>query len=475
MSSRWPLEPAGDEMRHMVDLAMERIVAHLESLPAQPASGARDGAALARSLRASMPESGRPLPEILEFLFARAIPCSFTTPGPGYLAYIPGGGLFHAAVADLIADAVNRYVGVFAAAPALAQLEANVLRWFAEIVGFPASAAGTLTSGGSLANFTAVVTARRSRLPEDFLRGTIYASRETHHSVAKAAMLAGFPPRSVRAIDVDGEFRMRPAALRRAIAADRAAGLEPFLVVGNAGTTNTGAVDPLRELAALCSEERLWLHVDAAYGGFFALTARGRLAMDGLELADSLVLDPHKALFLPYGTGAVLARDGAALRDAHRVDADYLPPPAEDDLPDFHAVSPELSRPFRGLRVWLPLQLLGAEPFRAALEEKLDLAQWLCQELRAEPDLEILAAPQLSLFAFRLHPAGCEGAALDDLNRRFLEAINRRGRVYLTATVLPQGFALRACVVSFRTHRDRVEAALEDIRGAAAECRAAPR
>ncbi len=459
----------------MVDLAMERIVEHLEALPTQPASGARDGAALARSLRASMPESGRPLPEILEFLFERAIPCSFTTPGPGYLAYIPGGGLFHAAVADLIADAVNRYVGVFAAAPALAQLEANVLRWFAEIVGFPATAAGTLTSGGSLANFTALVTARRSRLPEDFLRGTIYTSRETHHSVAKAAMLAGFPARSVRAIAVDGDFRMRPQDVRQAIAADRAAGLEPFLVVANAGTINTGAVDPLRELSSLCRDERLWLHVDAAYGGFFALTARGRRAMAGLELADSLVLDPHKALFLPYGTGAVLVRDGQALRDAHRVGADYLPPPAEDDLPDFHAVSPELSRPFRGLRVWLPVQLLGTEPFRAALEEKLDLAEWLCRELRAEPDVEILAAPQLSLFAFRLHPSGCDGAALDELNRSFLDGINRRGRVYLTSTLLPQGFALRACVVSFRTHRDRIEAALEDIRAAAVQCRTAPR
>jgi aromatic-L-amino-acid decarboxylase len=459
-------------MRRMVDLAMARIVEHIESLPVQPASGARDGAALARSLRESMPSSGRPLEEVLAFLFDRAVPCSFTTPGPGYLAYIPGGGLFHAAVADLISDAVNRYVGVFAAAPALAQLEANVLRWFAEIVGFPAGAGGTLTSGGSLANFIAVVTARRARLPEDFLRGTVYASDETHHSVAKAAMLAGFPPRQVRAVAVDAEFRMRPDALRAAISSDRAAGREPFLLVGNAGTTNTGAVDPLRELAEVARDERLWFHVDAAYGGFFALTERGRRAMDGLELADSVVLDPHKALFLPYGTGAVLVRDGATLKAAHRVDADYLPPPAEEDLPDFHAVSPELSRPFRGLRVWLPLQLVGSEPFRAALEEKLDLAEWLHRRLAAEPGIEILAAPQLSLFAFRLHPPDRDDAALDELNRRFLDAINRRGRVYLTSTVLPQGFALRVCVVSFRTHRDRVEAALEDIRAAAADCAA---
>lgn len=472
MTPHWPLEPSGDDMRAMVDLAMERIVGHIASLPSQPASGARDGAALARSLRASMPERGKPLPEVLDFLFERAIPCSFTTPGPGYLAYIPGGGIFHAAVADLIADATNRYVGVFAAAPALAQLEANVLSWFAEIVGYPAGAGGTLTSGGSLGNFIALVTARRTRLPEDFLRGVLYASRETHHSVAKAAMLAGFPVRNVREVAVDADFRMRPDALRQAIATDRAAGLQPFLVVGNAGTTNTGAVDALPELADIATGEAMWFHVDAAYGGFFALTARGRRVMAGLERADSIVLDPHKALFLPYGTGAVLVRDGAALRDAHRVDADYLPPPAEDDLPDFHAVSPELSRPFRGLRVWLPVQLLGTAPFRDALEEKLDLTAWMFDRVRELPDIEILAAPQLSLFAFRLHPPGLEGEALDELNRRFLAGINRRGRVYLTSTMLPQGYALRVCVVSFRTHRERIEEGFKDIQAAAIECAA---
>jgi aromatic-L-amino-acid decarboxylase len=381
---------------------MQRIVRHIESLPQAPANGAHDGAAMARSLREPPPAAGRPYEEILEFLFDRAIPNSFTTPGPGYLAYIPGGGIFHTAVADLIANSVNRYVGVFAAAPALAQLEANVLSWFAEWVGLPAGAGGTLTSGGSLANFTGLVVARRARLDENFLDATIYASRETHHSVAKAAMLAGFPTRNVRPLDTDDSYRARPEALRAAIAADRAAGLRPFLVVGNAGTTNTGAVDPLRDLARVASAEGLWFHVDAAYGGFFALTERGRRTMDGLELADSIVLDPHKALFLPYGTGALLVRDGAVMRDALRMEADYLPPPAEEDLPDFHALSPELSRPFRGLRVWLPLQMLGVEPFRAALDEKLDLAAWLCDEVRAIPGIEILAEPQLSLFAFRL-------------------------------------------------------------------------
>lgn len=470
MSARPPLEPDAAELRRLVDAAMARIVSHLESLPGQPAASVEGGAALARSLREPLPRSGQSLEELLELLFERAVPCSFNTAGPGYLAYIPGGGLFHAALADLIADSVNRYVGVFAAAPGLAQLEANVVAWFAEIVGYPAASRGILTSGGSLANFTALVTARRERLPADFLRGTLYASDQTHHSVQKAALLAGFPPENVRAVPSDGCYRLRVDALETMIAADRAGGWQPFLVVGNAGSTNTGAVDPLAELAALCRRERLWFHVDAAYGGFFLLTEGGRRVLAGIAEADSVVLDPHKGMFLPYGTGALLVRDGAALRRVHSVGAAYLPPAQQDlDLVDFHELSPELSRPFRGLRVWLPLKLFGIEVFRAALEEKWALAQQAADRIRGIPEIEMLAEPQLSLFAFRLHPRGLEGEPLDALNRRFLDAINRRNRVHMTATILPPGFALRICVLSFRTHQDRMDIAFEDIRAAAAE------
>ncbi|MBV8202801.1 MAG: decarboxylase, partial [Acidobacteria bacterium] len=196
-------------MRRLVDAAMDRIAPHIDSLPRQPAADASGAGPLARSLVEPLPELASPLGEVLDLLFERAVPRSFNTAGPGYLAYIPGGGLPHSAVADLIADAVNRYVGVFAAAPALSQLEANVLAWFGAIAGYPASARGLLTSGGSLANFTAVVTARRERLPEQFLAGTLYASDQVHHSVQKAALLAGFPPASVRSVPSDASFRLR--------------------------------------------------------------------------------------------------------------------------------------------------------------------------------------------------------------------------------------------------------------------------
>jgi len=451
----------------MVDQAMDRIVKHIESLPGQPVSDVSGGEALARSLVEAMPEQGTPFADLLDLLFERLIPKTFNTASPGYIAYIPGGGLFHAAVADLIADAVNRYTGVWMAAPALAQLEANVLRWFADIIGYPPQARGILTTGGSMANSTALVTARRSRLPENFLSGAIYLSDQVHHSVIKAALLAGFPERNLRLIPVSPDFRIRTDLLHEKIVADRRDGLTPFLIVASAGTTNTGAVDDLEGLADLAAVEKLWLHVDAAYGGFFMLTERGRKAMRGLDRADSVTLDPHKALFLPYGTGSLLVRDGETLRRSHTVHAEYLPPMQEDpDLVDFCLYSPELSRSFRGLRVWLPFKLHGVGPFRRILDEKLDLAEWAAAELRKIPGMEIVANPQLSLVAFRLARKGLSEHKVNDLNERLLEKVNARQRVFLTATSLAGRFVLRICVLSFRTHLDRMQAALEDIRSA---------
>ncbi len=464
------LELSPEEFRHLVDRAAKRIIQHVASLPDQPASDVEGGAELARSLQESLPRQGQKLEVLLDQLFDDLIPKSFNTAGPGYLAFIPGGGLLHSAVADLISASANRYVGVWAAAPGLAQLEANVIRWFCKIVGYPSEARGFLSSGGSLANFSALVTARRERLPDDFLKGTLYVSQEVHHSVQKAAMLAGFPARNVRSISSDQDFRIRLDELEDRIRSDRNEGWKPFLIVGSAGTTNTGAVDDLQALSELARDESMWLHLDAAYGGFFMLTERGRSIMKGLDRADSIVLDPHKGFFVPYGTGSLLVRDGQALKRAHSLHAAYMPDFQEDtDLVDFCEISPELSRAFRGLRIWLPLKMHGIEPFRRNLEEKLDLTHWATGRLKRLPHIEIVAPPQLSVVAFRLRAPGVEGEALDALNRRFLTRINARKRVYLTATTVKQGFILRICVLSYRTHLDRMQAALEDIEAAAEE------
>lgn len=460
----WPLEPDSVEMHRLVDEAMRRIVPHIESLPTQPAMNVEGATAFARTLIEPLPQHGTTYGELLDFLFDEAIPRSFNAAGPGYLAYVPGGGLFHSAVADLIADAVNRYVGVCAPAPALVQLEANVVRWFCEIVGLPQGAGGVLTSGGSIANFIAIVTARKARLGDDFRNAMLYCSRHVHHSFQKAASLAGFPFANVREIEVDDTFRMRPESLRDAIGRDRESGLVPFLVAGSAGTTATGAVDPLPELARICREENVWFHVDGAYGAFFALTERGRRVLRGLEEADSMILDPHKTLFLPFGTGAVLIRDASNLRRAHSSSADYLPAmQMEDELVDFCEISPELSRDFRGLRVWLPLKMFGIGPFRDQLDEKLDLITIVADGLREIDGIEIIAEPQLTILAFRLVRAGED---LDALNARLLDRINGRKRVMLTPTTVDGKFVIRVAIVAHRTHRDRIDMLLEDVRSA---------
>lgn len=466
------LELSPEAMQQLVMQALERLLPHVTSLSQQPSVDTDGAMELARTLKEPLPETGQPVSALLDLLFQQVIPKSFNTAGPGYLAYIPGGGIFHSAVADLVTDAVNRYMGLWLAAPGLAQLEANVIRWFCSIVGLPATANGLLTTGGSLANFSALVTARRERLPENFLSGVLYASDQVHHSVKKAALLAGFPEGNVHVIPSDERFCIRTDLLEQAIATDRQRGLTPFLLVGNAGSTNTGAVDDLQALADLAQRERCWFHVDAAYGGFFLLTVQGRALMRGIELADSVTLDPHKGLFLPYGTGSLLMRDGGALKRAHGVGANYLPSTEDDpDLMDFSQMSPELSREFRGLRVWLPLKMHGIGPFRRNLEEKLALTQWATEELRKIAGIEIVAEPQLSIIAFRVVRPGFSAEALNHLNQHVLSRINARKRVYLSGTSLGDTFVIRICVLSFRTHFDRVQMAVEDIRAAVKELR----
>ncbi|MCG8456801.1 MAG: pyridoxal-dependent decarboxylase [Holophagales bacterium] len=467
---RSPLELSPQEMRELAHLAVERVVEHVASLPEQPASDYGGAVDVAGSLIEPMPRAGEPPERILDRLFREIVPKGINTASPGFLGYVPSGGLFHAAVADLIANGINRYVASWHAAPGLAQIESTVVRWFCDMVGFPERAGGFLASGGSIANLSAIAMARSELLGEDFQRGTLYLADQAHHSNEKAARLAGLSRDNLRRVPVDGRFRICIDELRRRIRNDRNDGMRPFLVIGSVGTTNTGAVDDLQALADLAEEEGLWLHLDAAYGGFFVLTERGRRRMRGIERADSITLDPHKGLFLPYGTGCLLARDRCALERTHRVDAAYLPDREYGAEPvSFCDISPELSRDFRGLRVWLPLRMHGVGAFRDALDEKLDLAAWAAEELDRHPELEIVARPQLSTLAFRLARPGLGRDELDRANRALLEAVNARQRVFLSGTHLDTGFVLRLNVLGRRTPVDRLQRGLEDIRASARE------
>lgn len=470
--SRFPLEPDSATFRAWALAALGKLGPFLDRqdrAPLRPLTGSRR---LADRVHEPLPEHGAPLPGILQEVMSRLVPTSLNTTAPGFMGFIPGGGLPAVAIADLITAVTNRYTALWRAAPGLVQAEINVIRWLCQIVGYPPDAGGILTSGGSMANLTALVAAREDRLGEAFGDGLILISEQTHHSIAKAARISGFRADQIRPVAMDENFRIRPAALVRAIEEGRAAGLRPFLLVASAGSTAVGAVDPLAALGEVCAAEGLWFHVDAAYGGCFAWTARGREVLKGLESADSITLDPHKGLFLPYGTGTLLVRERERLRTVFSEDAAYMPSGAVDpDHWDFADLGPELTRPGRGLRIWLPLKLYGAAVFRSALDEKLDLAREAHERIAGLPDVRVVTPPTLSLFTFRVEPAGHPD--WNDFNRRILRRVNRRQRVFLTGATLrdpgPDSFVIRVCILSFRTHLEQIDVLLEDLRGAMEE------
>lgn len=465
------LEFSAAEMRAMADAVVSRSVDHIVSAERQPSCGDVDAGVLCRSLREPAPERGVALDPLLDQLFNEWIPRSFTTIGPGYLAYIPGGGLYPAALADFIADTTNRFTGVWMAAPALVQLEANALDWLREWMGFPDGARGLFTTGGSMATFNAIVCARERHLGAEIRRGVLYTSDQAHHSILKAAKLAGVMPDRVRAVPSDGRYRLRRDALADAIAVDRRAGLTPFAIVSTAGTTNTGAVDPLEAIADVAAREGLWHHIDGAYGAFFNLCDELRDGvLRGISRADSLTLDPHKGMFLPYGTGALLVRDGAALRAAHEATAAYLPAmPHPEDFYDPSQHGPELSRPFPGLRVWLSVKLFGSAAFREAITEKRALAVDAARRVAALPGIVIDAPPELSLFAFHLTWPGATRADEDEATKTLLDKTTARGRVMVTGCTAQGRYLGRVCVLSFRTHQLHIDALVDDLAASIAE------
>ena len=457
------LDLDADQMKRLTEGATSFVIDHLTSLGEQPSWDTDGAEQLGEELTRPLPEAGRPFEETLHDM-GRAIAKSYNTASGRYMAYIPGGGLYPAALADYIALTANRYVGMHDAAPALVAIERMAIDWLREFVGYPEGAEGLLTTGGTLSTLVALVTARTVRLGEDMVGATYYTSEQAHSCIAKSARLAGLPTAGLRLISTDERLRMDPAALAKQVAADRAAGLRPFLVAATAGTTNTGAVDPVPAIADICESEGLWLHVDGAYGGFFRGVPGGHELLPGLERADSLVLDPHKSLFLPYGTGCLLVREPGQLQQAHGSAADYL-----QDLTatahNFAEMSPELTREARGLRVWAAVDFYGAEALRDALREKLELAQWLHDELSTTEGIEMGDRPQLSVVSFRFRSADGDS---DALNEALLHKINARRRIFLSSTKINGLFTLRVCLLHFRTNGDEVKAALEEIQAAAA-------
>ena len=379
----------------------------------------------------------------------------------GHLAYIPGGGLFPSALGDYLADVFNRYAGMFFGSPGAVRMENQLIHWLCSQMGYPDTASGNLSSGGSIANMTAICTARDAKNLQaaNFSKVVIYSTAQVHHCVHKSINMVGLREAVKRKVPMDSDFRMDPIALKQQILSDIASGLKPFMVIASAGTTDVGAVDPLDAIADICAELDLWFHVDAAYGGFFIMTEEVKSLFKGIERSDSLVIDPHKGLFLPYGTGAVLVRNGQKLFESQHMMASYL----QDAYFDVEEVSPadlspELTKHFRGLRLWLPLQLYGVETFRAALSEKIWLTRYFYEEIQKINGFEVGPYPQLSVMTYRYVP---EIGDANAFNARLVEEVRNDGRVFLSSTMIEGVFYIRLAVLSFRTHLSTIQTCLQ--------------
>ena len=410
-----------------------------------------------------LPTEPAPLADVLSEYADLVLTRGLSAGSGRFFGYVPGGSIPSAALGDYLAALTNPFVGVTPAAPGGAEIENSAVRWLIELLGFPDSAWGTLQSGGSLATLTAVVAARETRPAEEWPRGVVYLTGEAHVAIRKALHIAGLGSVSVREIEVDERLRMSVADLARQVRADREAGLMPWMVFASAGTVNTGDVDPLAAIADVAAESSLWFHVDAAYGGFFVLTERARHHFAGIERAHSVVLDPHKGLFLPWGCGAVLVRDGESLRRGFEVRSSYLDHVHRAGVPSPADYSPELTRHFRALRMWISLRLHGLERFRAALEEKLVLAQLAHRRLGAIPAIETGPEPALSCVTFRVRGEGDRGT------QALLGRVLARGRIHLSSTRMWGRLYLRLCILSFRSHRAELEEALVEIARAGSE------
>jgi aromatic-L-amino-acid/L-tryptophan decarboxylase len=468
-----PLALDADAMRRMgygvVDLLVERLCA----LDAQPAWQGATRAELEARLARPTPETPRSFEDVVGELTREVLPYAARVDHPRFMAFVPGAPTWPGVLTDLLAAGYNVFQGTWLGSSGPSAVELVVLDWFREWLAMPAGAGGLFLSGGSAANLTAIACARLQRFGAHEPRAVLYFSDEVHSSVPRAARVLGFASDRIRIVATDDGYRMRADALREAVAADAAAGLVPFLVVANGGSTSTGAVDPLPELVAYCRERGLWLHVDAAYGGFAVLTEEGRAALRGLGDADSITLDPHKLLFQPFETGCLLVRDADALERAFRILPVYLQDTAvrrggavaaaahsADDGVNFADRGIQLTRSARALKVWVSLHCFGIGAFRAAIERSATLARHAEAAIGAAPSLEVLSPASFGVVCFRRRVDGDEADA-ERINAGLVKRLAESGEGLISSTRLKGRYALRFCILSHHTREADVDRLVE--------------
>ncbi|OFZ30542.1 MAG: 5-histidylcysteine sulfoxide synthase [Bdellovibrionales bacterium RIFCSPHIGHO2_01_FULL_40_29] len=472
-----PLEPSPEILKNLFQATQDRILDFYSHYGDMKASGTahdpqknfvRDDFKVPYQVVKNFPRQPQHLSDQLKLIFEELAPLSQLPGHPGYAAYASGSANVYSNIAQLISQTLNPFTGHFMMAPGCVTLEAEAVNWFLNLFQFPEKTAiGYFTSGGSQANLAAISLARKNRLQSyDLSSGRVYCSDQAHHCIGKALDFLGFPKESLRKVPTTSLLKMDLSQLESQINADLAAGLKPFAVVGTAGTTNTGAVDELSELARIAQKYNLWFHVDGAYGALFMLTDAGKEILSGIERADSVVFDPHKTLCLPYGTGGLLIRDRKNIFYDFLSATSYMPPPPQADefgiQVDYADLSVELSRDWRGLRVWLPIKTLGIEPFILNLEEKLQLTLWLQQRISEIPQLQVFQSAQLTVLSFFV--AGSSQFDSNQKTQNLLEKINNSDRLFLSACEVNGQKIIRVCLLGHRLHFERIEQFVQQLK-----------
>ena len=449
-------------MLALAEKAAELAVARIDSLPGESAWDGEFKEGLERLLLEKPPEEGRPPEKVLQQAVTDILPMTTRLDHPRCFGFVPSEPTWPGVVGDFLASAWNVNTCTWLVASGPSQVELVVLDWFRRWLGYPEGSGGLLTSGGSAASVDAFVAAREAAgNPE---RPTVYMSDQSHSAQARAAVIVGVGRERIREVPTDSAFRLDMDALARAVAEDRAAGFTPLAICANAGASSTGAIDPLQAMADFCQAEDIWLHVDAAYGGFAAITERGGELLDGIERADSVGLDPHKWLFQPYEVGCLLVKDVRTLERVFAFSTTVL----QDTVwganhPNMDDRGLQLSRSFRALKIWMSIQTFGMSAFRRAVSKGMELAKRAEEYVRESRTLELQSPAALGIVCMRVNPegAGLEDGTLEDVNREVLARLFWDDRAFVSSTSLHGSFSLRLCIINHSTSWDDVRETLE--------------
>ncbi|MFN0112124.1 MAG: pyridoxal phosphate-dependent decarboxylase family protein [Blastocatellia bacterium] len=465
-STLHPLQLSTDEMRQLGYRVVDQIVEYYQTVANKPVMRLSPRTELESKLREPLPEQPTNPNSLLDQLQRDVWSNIGNVIHPRFFAFIPSPSNFVSVMADALASGFNPFAGNWLEGSGPAQIELVTIDWLRQMCGLPETAGGLFVSGGSMANLTALAAAKYNKLDNQIENAVVYFSDQTHSSLEKALRILGFARKQIRKLPSDERFRLLLPELHQAVAADRTAGRQPFCVIANAGTTNTGAVDPLNEIADFCQSENLWLHIDGAYGAAACLTERGKKLMAGIERADSLSLDPHKWMFQPFEIGCVILRDARGLKKTFHTMAEYLEDTkrAEEQEINFYDYGIQLTRGFRALKLWLSLKTFGAAAFRQAIEHSFELAEFAESLVRRSNCWEVVSPATMGIVAFRfVPPYAASEEEINEINRRMVEAQIEDGFAFANSTALNGRVVQRLCTINHRTTKDDVRATIEKL------------